>query len=141
MSATNIFETSLLELIFNNQSITNVADGLGSAGSFYVSLHVADPGENDSQTTGEASYTSYTRIAVARSPSGWTVLNDRATNTSEILFPLATGGSEIITHFGIGTDAVGTGVLLFSGAFDESLAVSAGIRPAIRMNDLQITVD
>lgn len=50
MSASNAFETALLTLIFNNTNLANVGDATGlrgstTAGSFYIGLHTADPGE------------------------------------------------------------------------------------------------
>ncbi len=78
MSKTNAFENSLLLLVFNNTDIANIGDAAGlqnsaAAGSLYVSLHTADPNEAGSQTTSEVAYTSYARVAVARSGAGWTV--------------------------------------------------------------------
>lgn len=71
MSMTNAAETALLTLIFNNTDWANVGDAGGlqnsaTAGSFYISLHTADPGETGSQTTSETAYTNYARVAVAR---------------------------------------------------------------------------
>src|SRR5688572_3421610 len=132
MSATNAAETAVLNLIFVNTDWANIGDAAGlqnsaTAGSFYVSLHTADPGEAGSQTTSEATYTSYARVAVARSGSGWTVSGANCSNAAAVTFPAATGGSNTITHFGIGTDSSGAGNLLFKGALSASLAVSSGI--------------
>lgn len=146
MSATNAFETALLALIFNNSNVANVGDATGlrgasSAGSLHVSLHTADPGEAGSQTTSEATYTSYARVAVARTSGGWTVSGNNASNTAAVAFPACTGGSNTITHFGIGTDSSGTGNLLFKGALSSSLSVSNGITPSFAIGDLDITAD
>jgi hypothetical protein len=146
MSATNAFETALLNLIFLNTDIANIGDASGLqnsavAGSLYVSLHTGDPGEAGSQTTNEANYTSYARVAVARSGSGWAVSGNTADNVAAIEFPACTGGSNTITHFGIGTDSSGAGTLLFSGALTASLAVSNGITPSFAIGALDITVD
>lgn len=146
MSATNAFETDLLELIFTNTNIANVGDSTGlrgssTAGSFYISLHTADPGETGAQNTSEASYTSYARVAVARSGSGWTVSGNTVSNAAAINFPQATGGSSTVTHFGIGTDSSGAGNLLFSGSLTASLAVSNGITPSFAIGALTVTAD
>lgn len=58
--------------MFNNTDFANIGDAGGlqnsaTAGSLYISLHTSDPGEAGSQTTNEANYTSYARVAVARS--------------------------------------------------------------------------
>lgn len=146
MSATNAFETALLSLIFENTAAANIGDATGlpgsaTAGSFYISLHTADPGETGDQTTSEAAYTSYARVAVARSTAGWTVSGNSVTNDAAITFPAATGGSATCTYFGIGTDSSGAGNLLFSGALGASLAVSSGITPAFAAGDLSVTAD
>jgi hypothetical protein len=136
MSKTNAFENALLLLIFNNTNIANVGDATGvrgssAAGSLYVSLHTADPGEAGDQTTSEIAYTSYARVAVARSGSGWTVTNNSVSPAAAITFPAATGGSGTATHFGIGTAASGAGVLLYKGAISPNIAVSNGVTPEL----------
>lgn len=146
MSATNAAETALLNLIFANSNWANVGDATGlrgstSAGSLYISLHTGDPGEAGSQTTSEANYTSYARVAVARSGAGWTVSGNSATNAATITFPACTGGSSTVTNFGVGTDSSGAGNLLFKGALTSSLAVSNGITPSFAASGLTITAD
>jgi hypothetical protein len=146
MSKSNSFETSLLNLVFNNSNISNVGDATGlrgssTAGSLYIGLHTADPGEAGDQTTNEATYTGYARKAVARSGSGFTVSNNQATNAAAVTFDACTGGSNTITHFSVGTASSGTGVLLYKGALSASLAVSNGITPEIPIGSLTITED
>lgn len=146
MSATNAFETALLSLVFENANAANIGDATGlrgssTAGSFYISLHTADPGETGSQTTSEAAYTSYARVAVARSTAGWTVTGNSVANDAAITFPACTGGSATCTHFGIGTDSSGAGNLLMSGALTASIAVSNGITPAFAIGALTATAD
>jgi hypothetical protein len=146
MSATNAFETALLQLYFTNTDHANIGDAAGlqnsaTAGSFYVSLHTGDPGEAGSQTTNEATYTSYARVAVARSGAGWTVSGNNVSNAAAINFPACTGGTNTITHFGIGSDSSGAGNLFFKGALNASLAVSSGITPTIATGDLDVAAD
>ncbi|MES2783404.1 MAG: hypothetical protein V4657_11450 [Pseudomonadota bacterium] len=146
MSMTNAAETALLTLIFNNTDWANVGDAAGlqnsaAAGSFYISLHTADPGETGSQTTSEATYTSYARVAVARSGAGWTISSANASNAAIINFPAATGGTNTITHFGIGSDSSGAGNLFFKGALTASLAVSSGITPSFAIGELDVNLD
>lgn len=146
MSATNAFETDLLDHIFANADIANIGDATGlrgstTAGSFYISLHTADPGETGDQTTSEATYTSYARVAVVRSGSGWTVSGNEVTNAAAVTFPACTGGSSTVTHFGIGTDSTGAGNLLFYGALTASLAISNGITPSFAIGALSVTAD
>lgn len=146
MSATNAMETAILQLYFNNTDHANVGDAAGiqnsaAAGSFYISLHTGDPGEAGSQTTSEATYTSYARVAVARSGAGWTVSGENVSNAAAINFPAATGGTNTITHFGIGSDLSGTGNLFFKGALSASLAVSSGITPSFAIGELDVDLD
>lgn len=146
MSATNVMENGLLSLIFENANYANVGDGTGlrgssTAGVFYISLHTANPNETGSQNTSEAAYTSYARVSVARSTSGWSVASGVADNDAAITFPAATGGSETETHFGIGSDSSSTGNLFFWGANASGLAVSSGITPAYAIGALDITLD
>lgn len=146
MSATNAFETALLNLLFNNTDLANVGDAAGlqnsvAAGSFYVSLHTADPGEAGTQTTSEATYTGYARVAVARSAGGWTISGSNVSNTAAVTFGACTAGSNTITHFGIGSDLSGAGNLFLKGTVTPNLAVSAGITPSFAIGALDVDLD
>lgn len=146
MSKSNSMETGMLELFFNNSNFATIGDATGlqgssTAGSFYVSLHTSDPGEAGNQTTNECAYTSYARVAVARTSGDWTVSGAQASNTAAIQFPQATGGTETATHVGIGTATSGTGVLLYSGALTASLAISNGVQPEFAIGNLDVTED
>lgn len=146
MSKSNAWETALLNLVFNNTDAANIGDATGlrgssTAGSLYVSLHTGDPGEAGNQTTNECAYTSYARVAVARSGAGWTVSGNAVTNAALVQFPQCTGGSETATYFGIGTASSLTGVLLYKGALSASLAISSGIQPQFGAGDLDGTED
>lgn len=136
MSKSNSWENGLLLLLFNNTNFANVGDGTGlrgssTAGSFYVSLHTADPGEAGDQTTNETSYTSYARVAVARSGSGFTVTGNSVSPAANVDFPSCTGGTSTITHMGIGTALSGAGVLLYKGTVTPNIAVSTGVIPRL----------
>ena len=146
MSATNAAETAVLSLIFENANWANIGDATGlrgssTAGSFYISLHTADPGETGSQTTNETAYTNYARVAVARSTAGWTASGNNCSNDSAITFAQCGASGATITHFGIGTDASGAGNLIFKGALDSSLAVSNGITPSFAAGALDVNAD
>lgn len=146
MSKSNIFETEFLEHILQNENISLVGDATGlrgstAAGSLYVSLHTANPGEAGSQNTSEANFTSYARVAVARTAGGWTVTGPVGSNAAAVAFPECTGGSNTVTHFGIGTDVSGAGKLLFYGALTSSLAISTGITAEFPIGAITITED
>jgi hypothetical protein len=136
MSKSNSWENALLLLLFNNTDAANIGDATGlrgstTAGSLYVSLHTADPNETGDQTTSETSYTSYARVAVARSGAGWTVTNNSVSPAATISFPACTGSTATITHFGIGTASSGAGVLLYKGAVTPNISVSTGVTPQL----------
>lgn len=146
MSKSNAFENSLLQLLFNNVDIANIGDAGGiqnsaAAGSLYLALHTADPGEAGDQTTNECAYTSYARIAVARTAGGWTVATNTATNFALAQFPECTGGSETITHVSIGVASAGASVIMYSGALTSSRSVSSGIQPQFAATALTVTED
>lgn len=136
MSKTNTFENDLLLLIFNNTDIALIGDAAGiqnsaAAGSLYISLHTADPGETGSQTGNEAAYTSYARVAVARSGAGWTVTGNSVSPAAAINFPSCTGSTATVTHFGVGTDSTGVGKLLYKGTVTPNISVSTGVTPQL----------
>ena len=80
MSKGDTFENDLLKLIFQAVAIANLADNAatGPLTNLYVSLHTADPGEAGNQSTSEATYTGYARVAVARTAGGWPGLRLRS---------------------------------------------------------------
>lgn len=136
MSKANTFENDLLLLIFNNTNAANIGDATGlrgssTAGSLYVSLHTSDPGEAGDQTTNEIAYTSYARVAVARSGAGFTVTNNSVSPAATVSFPAGTGGSGTATHFGIGTASSGTGKLLYKGTVTPNIVCGSGITPQL----------
>lgn len=136
MSKSNSWENALLLLLFNNTNVANIGDATGlrgssTAGSLYVSLHTSDPGEAGDQTTNETAYTSYARVAVARSGAGWTVTGNSVSPAATVAFPSCTGGTATITHFGIGTASGGAGVLLYKGTVTPNISVSSGVTPQL----------
>ena len=136
MSLTNTLENELLLHLFNNSDIANVGDATGlrgstTAGSLYLSLHTADPGEAGDQTTNETGYTSYGRVGVARSGAGFTVTGNSVSPAATVSFPACTGGTSTITHFGIGTAASAAGKLILKGAVSPNISVSSGVTPQL----------
>lgn len=136
MSKSNAWENALLLLAFNNTNAANIGDATGlrgssTAGSLYLSLHTADPGEAGDQTTNEVAYTSYARVAVARSGAGFTVTANAVALAANNDFPAGTGGSGTATYFGIGTAASGAGVLLYKGEITPNIVCGNGVTPRI----------
>jgi len=143
MSKSNTQETAYLKLVFQNIAMANVGDAAGIqpsavAGSLYVALYEDDPLDTDLGT--EATYTSYARVAVARAVGGWTVSSNTVSNTATVTFPVSTGGSSTVTHYGIHT-ALAAGDLVGSGALSSSLAIASTDTPKFDIGDIVITED
>lgn len=136
MSKSNTHENDYLLLMFNNTTMTLVGDAAGilqsaAAGSLYFSLHTSDPGEAGDQTTNEAAYTSYARVAVARSGAGFTVSTNTVALVANVTFPAGTGGTGTATHWGIGASSSGAGKLLYKGAISPSIVCGNGVTPQL----------
>lgn len=134
----NTFENDLLLLVFNNTNAANIGDATGlrgssTAGSLYVQLHTADPGEAGDQTTSEAAYTGYARMAVARSGAGWTVTGNSVSPASNLDFGECTAScSGSITHWSVGTSSGGAGKILYKGAITPSISLATGVIPRVK---------
>ena len=147
MAKTNAWETALLQLLFNNTTAAGIGDTTGlvgstGVGSLYLSLHTADPTVAGNQSSNEATYTGYARVAVSRTSGGWTISGSnpaQVANTALVSFPQCTGGSNTITYVGVGTSSTGSGELLYSGALASSLAVSNNITPTFNSGTFIIT--
>jgi hypothetical protein len=136
MSKSNTFENDFLRLVFNNTGISLVGDATGipgsaTAGSLYVSLHTADPGEAGDQTTSETAYTGYARVAVARSGANSVVTGSSVSPNAAVTFGACTAGTATITHFAVGASASGAGKLLYKGAISPTISVSSGVTPQL----------
>ena len=133
MSKSNTMENSLLLLIFNATAFADIAenDTTAPATNLYASLHTADPGEAGTQATSEIAYTSYARVAVARSGAGWTVTANSVSPAATISFPAGTGGTGTATHWGVGIGASGATVLLYSGTITPNVVCGNGVTPQL----------
>lgn len=133
MGKGNTWSADILALIFQAVTAANIAQNASSSPitNIYVSLHTANPGAGGSQTTSEAAYTSYARVGVVRTSSGWALTGQSISPVSNISFPAATGGSETETFFGVGTASSGAGVLLYSGTITPNIVVSNGVTPIL----------
>lgn len=138
MSKSNTFENELLLHIFNNANIANIGDATGirgstTAGSLYLALHTADPGETGTASTNEISYTGYARQAVARSAAGFTVAGASVTLTNNVDFPEMTGGTGgTATHFSVVKELSGASVVLYKGPITPTIAVAVGVTPRLK---------
>jgi len=148
VSKTNAFETDVAALIFQGQAIPGLADNaaISPLTSLYLSLHTADPGEAGDQTTSEATYGGYARIAVSRSSAGFALFTAASTSSTfgcavyvrpDLLWPTCVSGSATVTYIGVGTDATGAGKLLYrcQPTGGGSISISTGLTPSLRGND------
>lgn len=132
MSKSNAFESAILKLIFNATPIADLADDdqTSPATTITVALHTADPAEGGTMATNEATYTGYARQTVARTTGGWTESSGSVSPVAQISFPEATGGSETITHFSVGSGVSDN--LLYSGTVTPNIVVSTGVTPILK---------
>ena len=131
----------LLALIFNATAWAQIADNTATTplANLFVSLHTADPGIGNAQTTNEIAYTGYVRIPIARTAGGWTVATNTAVNTALAQFAQcgATGGTA--THVAVGTAVSSAGNVLYVGALSAALAIALNIQPQFSAGGLQVT--
>lgn len=133
---------AILALIFNATAWADIAenDSSSPATNLYVSLHTADPGVGNNQTTNETAYTNYVRIAIARTTGGWDAPSGGATaNAALAQFAQCGVTGATITHVAIGTASSGAGTVLYAGALSSSLAVALGIQPQFAAGALDVT--
>lgn len=133
---------NILALIFNATAWTDIAenDTSAPATNLYLSLHTADPGVGNNQTTNETAYTNYVRVAVARTTGGWDVPSGGATaNAALVQFAQCGASGATLTHVAIGTASGGAGTVLYAGALSSSLAVANGIQPQFAAGALDVT--
>lgn len=145
MSMSNAAETAFLNLLFKNVAWDDVGDAAGlqpsaAAGSLYVRLHTADPGDTGTGDTNEANYTGYVPVAVTRG-AGWTVVSNQVSNTAAVQFGECTGGTNVLTHFSVCSGSGAGAEILFSGTLSAARSISSGITPLFNAGQLQGTVD
>jgi hypothetical protein len=142
MSATNSFETDLLNLIFQKTlpSYLGTLSGTGDA-SFYLALFTADPTESGALTN-EADYGSYARIAVVRTAGGWTVSGNQASNTALVQFVKSTATGADVKFVGICSGATkNAGTLLIALQLTTDTPTTTGIQPQFDAGTLVFTMD
>lgn len=117
-------QNELLKVAFWN----NFDPAWRTNGNLYLALHTGDPSAGN-QSTNEADYISYARVAVSKSATGWTISGNQSENAELIQFPQCSGGNNTVTHVSIGTASSGVGQILYCGALNSPLAVSNLIQP------------
>jgi len=123
----NYLENALLNHVFRNTAMT-------SPTTVYVALYTSDPTDDD--TGAEVSGGGYERQAVTFSAPS----NGVISNSSTIIFPVATANWGTITHIGI-KDASTGGNLLVYNAVIQPKTINAGDQVIINAGELTITFD
>lgn len=135
---------SILALMYNATPWANVADNALSSplANVYVSLHTgtltpATGTQNDTETV----YSSYLRVAKARSVAGWSAPTGGYTrNVGQIQFAQCGVTGATLNYVATGTLASGSaGLAWHYGALNSPLVVSSGITPLFADAVLQIT--
>jgi hypothetical protein len=135
MSKGNTTEIDLLAKVFKATALP-----WDAVANLDIHFHTADPGEAGLSTTAEATYGAYALVSVPRNgtASGWSGTNPVA-NAALIQFPQCTSGSNVLTHLSI--TPTGSTQILYSGALNASLTVSAGIQPQFAIGAITISED
>jgi hypothetical protein len=130
----DVFENAVLNLVYRAVAWANVADNAATSPitNTYSALHTADPGDAGTQATSETTYTSYARVAVARSTGGWSAAsNGSISPAANIDFPAGTGGSGTVTYFSQGKTVSGATDAYHSGLVTPSITVGNGVTPRL----------
>ncbi len=134
MSFSNAAENAILGLIFNATAWANMADNAAATPQTNISaaLHTADPGDAGTQSTSEAAYTSYARVNVARTTSGFTAPSGGSTSpAANVDFPTGTGGSGTVTHGSFGKTGGGATDIHVSGTVTPNIVTGTGVIPRL----------
>lgn len=128
------FENDLLQLIFNAVTITNIATNAAAPlTSLWAALHTADPGDAGTQGTSEGGYAQYTRIAVARTTTGFVVTGNSVSPVAAVSFPqetVTTTGTFTHASFGV-TSGSTASKILYSGALSPTINFGSNVTPSI----------
>lgn len=131
-TASNAFETDVLNLIFAAVAIANLATNATAspATTITFALHTADPGEAGTQATSEATYGAYVRQTVARSAAGFTIASGSANLVANLSFPTSSGAGSTITFFSVGSGV--SNYMIASGTVTPNIPIgAAGVTPIL----------
>lgn len=140
MSISDTTEAAILALIFNATAWSNYADNAATSPqtNIGIALHTADPGDTGTASTSEITYTSYTRVNVARTSGGWTISGtspSQAAPVAAISFPAGTGGSGTASFFSTSksnaSPPTGAQAILFSGTVTPNIVTGSGVTPQL----------
>lgn len=117
MPKSTAFSQKVLDLFFFGTTISGIADNaaVGTATTYYLALHTADPTVGGDQTSSECTFGSYARKAVLRSATNFTRSGTTVTLAQNVDFAAATSGSETATYFSLGRNSSGASEILYYG--------------------------
>ena len=145
MTATNLFEADILDLLMTNVAAPNVGDAAGlppsvTVGNWAISLHTVTILDTATvQTQNEAAYTNYARVNVVRSVAQWTISGTTiADNDNAITFPQSGSGPETELDVGMGGNA---GVMQIFDPLTASLVVNNLVTPEFAAQALAVSID
>jgi len=128
-SFTNFLEDEVLDHILKTGSYSPPA-------TVYLALFTGDPGEAGS-VAAEATYTGYERAAITfGAASGRSI-----TQSGQVNFPAASGGSSVVTHWGLmlaGTKTISD--MMAYGAFTTGKTITAGYQPFVATTEVVVTM-
>ncbi len=129
------FENEILDLLFTGSSIDSIAENAATSPSteLWFALHTADPTDSGTQGSNEVSLTGYARVAVARTSSGFSVVNNSVRPAINVDFPQLTSTSTATANYAtIGlASAVTSGEFIASGSLEPVINLSENVIPRI----------
>jgi hypothetical protein len=137
MSKLDAFEFDFLKQVFYGTAITNISATAGTT-TLWAGLHTADPGDSGT-TAAEGGYSTYARVAVARSSTGWAASSgggSAAASVSPVAnidFPAQdTTSTGTFTHFTIypASGSLATAGL-YNGTVTPNINFGAGVTPRL----------
>ena len=137
MSIGDTTENAILNLVFSATAWVNYADNAASAPqtNIGIGLSTADPTDSGTASSSETTYTSYTRVNVARSTGFNAASGGSISPASNIDFPAGTGGSGTVTHFTTAksnaTPPTGAQTILWSGTVTPNIVTGNGVTPRL----------
>jgi hypothetical protein len=133
MSASDVAENAILNLILRATAWANVADNASSSPltNIHAALATGDPGDAGTLATSEVTYTSYARQNVARSTGFAAASGGVSALAANLDFPEGTGGSGTVSHVNFGKTGGGTADSYFSGTVTPNIVTGNGIIPRL----------
>lgn len=133
MSFTTAAKTAVLNRVF-----VGTAESWAANTNLYLALFTADPTASGS-IAAEATYVGYARVTLTRA-SDMTVSGITMTLANLEQFDACTGGTNVITHGAIVTDAAGATTMIMRGTLTSPITVSDGVVPQFAPGSIVFTL-